>query len=88
MTTKNFLKRLIAGSLCLATFLTTSCTKEQPTGGENTPTTAEELYVIAAQVDGTSYLITSETLKDGTVSVVGNGTEVIGGSYWVYKDMN
>ena len=88
MTTKNFLKRLIAGSLCLATFLTTSCTKEQPTGGENTPTTAEELYVIAAQVDGTSYLITSETLEDGTVSVVGNGTEVIGGSYWVYKDMN
>ena len=88
MTTKNFLKRLIAGSLCLATFLTTSCTKEQPSGGENTPTTAEELYVIAAQVDGTSYLITSETLEDGTVSVVGNGTEVIGGSYWVYKDMN
>mgnify|MGYP002510716236 FL=1 len=88
MTTKNFLKRLIAGSLCLATFLNTSCTKEQPTGGENTPTTSEELYVIAAQVDGTSYLITSETLEDGSVSVVGNGTEVIGGSYWVYKDMN
>lgn len=88
MTTKNFLKRLIAGSLFLATFLNTSCTKEQPTGGENTPTTAEELYVIAAQVDGTSYLITSETIDGGTVSVVGNGTEVIGGSYWVYKDLN
>lgn len=88
MTTKNFLKRLIAGSFCLATFLNTSCTKEQPTGGETPSTTSEELYVIAAQVDGTSYLITSETLEDGSVSVVGNGTEVIGGSYWVYQDMN
>lgn len=87
MSTKKSLHTVICAIFLGASLLSSSCNKEKPT---NTPNESnqEELYVIAAQVDGTSYLITSETLDQGTVSVVGNGTEVIGGSYWVYKDMN
>lgn len=54
-----------------------------PTGGTGAGD-AEECYVIAAQVDGTSYLLTAESLDEGSVSTRGQGTEVIGGTYWVF----
>lgn len=47
---------------------------------------AQAQYVVAATVDGTSYLLTAPSLNEGTVSVTGKGTEVIGASYWVFKN--
>lgn len=50
--------------------------------GADTPSAAR--YVIAAQVDGTSYLLTAESLDEGRVTTRGEGTEVVGGTYWVF----
>lgn len=74
---------------------TTSCEQNDPTspsggnaGGDNGDSSGgggvESRYVIAAQVDGTSYLLTAESLDEGTVTARGEGTEVIGGTYWVF----
>lgn len=51
-------------------------------------TTVNTKYVIVTTVDDASYLVTAESLSDGTVSVSGNGLEVISGTYWVFKDLN
>lgn len=86
---KNTFNYFIIGITAIILTGMTACSKENKEEQQkpNNPTT-ESLYVIAAQVDGTSYLITSEKIDQGEVSVLGNGTEVIGGSYWVYKDSN
>lgn len=79
--------------LALAGSVMTSCdSNEEDVIIENDNNPAEETvsrsYVVAATVDGTSYLLTAESLDEGTVSVRGNGTEVIGATYWVFKNQN
>jgi len=86
---KKIIFKGISVSLVLtAALAASSCEKGNINEGPENPTDAEELYVIAAQVDGVSYLITSETLDSGEVTTRNSGTEVIGGTYWIYKDMN
>lgn len=41
-------------------------------------------YVVAAKAGDATYLLTSERLDSGSVSVLGNGTETLGGAYWVF----
>ena len=64
----------------------TSCSDDTTPGGGNGGATAPgtSKYVIAAKADEGTYLVTSETLDEGTVTVLGNGTEAIGASYWVF----
>lgn len=63
-----------------------SCSEEN-NGTNPTPApSSESLYVIPA-VDGeATYLITATSLDSGRVSAIGNGSEVMNASYWVYKD--
>lgn len=66
--------------------LLTSCDKTGKSPDLPPETNDESAYVIVAKDDGVSYLVTSPTLDEGTVTVRGIGTEVLGGSYWVYKN--
>lgn len=86
----NHFKCILAAMLAIpAALVTSSCEKpENETPDGNATADAEELYVIAAQVDGVSYLVTSETMDGGEITTRNTGTEVIGGTYWIYKDMN
>lgn len=84
-----------------ATTALTSCSDDNtPTQEEPTPTptpnpdeegeeeeTSNTAYVIAAKVGDASYLLTAQSLDEGTISARNNGTEVIGATYWVFKDM-
>ena len=82
-------KCLFAAILAIpAVFAISSCEKTGNDTPDEKPSGAEELYVIAAQVDGVSYLVTSETMDGGEITTRNTGTEVIGGTYWIYKDMN
>ena len=38
----------------------------------------------SSQGDEGTYLVTSESLDEGSVTVLGNGTEAIGASYWIF----
>lgn len=85
---KRFFTWALAAALCVGGALT-SCSDDDTTpdggngnGGTTTPGTSK--YVIAAKADEGTYLVTSESLDEGTVTVLGNGTEAIGASYWVF----
>ena len=55
---------------------------------DNPPIDGETAYVVAATTGEASYLVVANSLDEGTVSTQGNGTEVIGGTYWVYKGLD
>lgn len=76
---KRFFTWALAAALCVGGALT-SCSDDDTTpdggngnGGTTTPGTSK--YVIAAKADEGTYLVTSESLDEGTVTVLGNGTE-------------
>lgn len=75
-----------------STFVSCSDTDEPGKNdpGKNDPDAPDEAagsYVIAATTDeGASYLIQASSLDEGIVSTVGYGKEVIGGTYWIFKD--
>lgn len=83
---KNINTLMLAAALMASATALTSCDTDN-NGTTPTPPAAEEsLYVIPA-VDGeATYLITTTSLDSGRVSAIGNGTEVMNASYWVYKD--
>lgn len=83
--TRAFLALLCAGTAGLLPSCSDDDDTPEPTPGPDAETTS---YVIAAQDDGTSYLITAPSLDEGTATVRGTGTEVLGGSYWVFKNQN
>ncbi len=83
--TRAFLALLCAGTAGLLPSCSNDDDTPEPTPGPDVETTS---YVIAAQDDGTSYLITAPSLDEGTATVRGTGTEVLGGSYWVFKNQN
>ncbi|WP_302581155.1 DUF4374 domain-containing protein, partial [Paraprevotella clara] len=85
---KRFFTWALAAALCAGGALT-SCSDDDTTpgggnGNDGTTTPGTSKYVIAAKADEGTYLVTSESLDEGTVSVLGNGTEAIGASYWVF----
>lgn len=85
---KNLYRWGILALLCAGTTsLLTSCSENIDMPEPTLPgTDTETSYVIAAKDDGTSYLITAPSLDKGTVTVRGKGTEVLGGSYWLFKN--
>lgn len=84
---KNLYTWGVLALLCAGTTsLLTSCDNNDTPEPTPPGTDAETSYVIAAKDDGTSYLITAPSLDEGTVTVRGKGTEVLGGSYWVFKN--
>ena len=76
----------IAAAIIAAGGTLTSCSEE---GGQTPPapsTGASTLYVIPAVDGDATYLLTATTLDSGKVSAIGNGTEVMNATYWVYKN--
>ncbi|MCC8188360.1 MAG: DUF4374 domain-containing protein [Bacteroides sp.] len=64
--------------------LFTSCDDDDNNGGNGTGTGAQETFVIAAAGDEATYLVTSETLDEGEVTIVNNGKTTENGTFWVY----
>lgn len=88
---KKYFMWALAIGFCLGGSCLTSCTDDDGNGngGGNeppVPADTDEAYVIAATVDDASYLVVAPSLDEGSVSTVGQGTEVIEGTYWVFKD--
>lgn len=81
----NTLNALTAGILALAA---AACEKNDGGSNGNTPVDWDEAYVIPATVDETTYLVTASSLDEGSVTTRGNGTEVLSGTYWIYRDGN
>jgi len=88
MKKRNFAVKLTTILYAYSTFI--ACSDDMPaTGTENNGdniTAATSKYVIAAKTQDATYLVTAESLEEGTVTSVGAGTETIGGSYWVFYD--
>ena len=79
--------RPAALAIAAMTFTATACSSDDdplpvPPATDSIPATA---YVVAATVDGTSYLLTVPGLSEGRLSVKGRGTEVNAATYWVFK---
>ena len=88
MKKRNFAVKLTTILYACSTFI--ACSDDMPAAGtENNGdniTAATSKYVIAAKTQDATYLVTAESLEEGTVTSVGAGTETIGGSYWVFYD--
>lgn len=74
----------MTAALCAGGTLT-SCS-DNDNGNDNQPegTPGISRYVIAASADDAAYLVTSESLDEGSVTIMNNGTETESGSYWVF----
>lgn len=88
MMKKNLYAWAYVALMCAGTIGVLSSCSEENDGPTPPGSDAETAYVIAAQDDGTSYLITAPSLDSGTATVRGTGTEVLGGTYWVFKNQN
>lgn len=80
---KKYFTQALTVALCSGS-LFCSCSEEYVAGNQEGTVTGTDKYVIAAKTGDATYLITSESLDEGTITSVGNGTETIGGSYWVF----
>lgn len=81
---KGFFTWALCAALCAAGTLA-SCSGDNETVNPSLPgTPGISRYVIAAQGDEATYLVTAESLDEGSVSILNNGTETDGGSYWVF----
>ncbi|MBQ2779198.1 MAG: DUF4374 domain-containing protein [Bacteroidaceae bacterium] len=86
---KKFYFGAVAASLLTIAGTITSCSSDNNDPQlPDEPQKAQSLYVIPAIVGDASYLITSETLDAGEISVEGKGTEVLSATYWVYKGLD
>ena len=76
----------MAAALCAAGTLASCSDDDNNTTDTNPPGGQSGIsrYVIAAQGDDAAYLVTSESLDEGSVTILNNGTETEGGSYWVF----
>ncbi|MDR1201652.1 MAG: DUF4374 domain-containing protein [Tannerellaceae bacterium] len=91
---KNYLMSLLAAVLVSGCMFTSCGGDDDPVKAEPKDEPKEEPkedekeivsnYVIAATVGGASYLLTANTLAEGTVSAKNNGLETETGTYWIY----
>ena len=86
-----------AAALCLGGAFVSCSEKNGPEGegsgndtgegeGSGGAVTAVERYVVAAAVDEASYLLTSETIDNGSVTSMQSGVEADNGTWVFYKD--
>ena len=83
---KNINTLMLAAALMASATALTSCDKDSNGTTPTPPATEESLYVIPAVDGDATYLLTATTLDSGKVSAIGNGTEVMNATYWVYKN--
>lgn len=85
---KKFLLQAFAIAFCLSSGVFVASCDDDNNPVDNPPIDGETAYVVAATTGEASYLVVANSLDEGTVSTQGNGTEVIGGTYWVYKGLD
>lgn len=85
---KKFLLQAFAVAFCLSSGMFVASCDDDNNPVDNPPIDGEMAYVVAATTGEASYLVVANSLDEGTVSTQGNGTEVIGGTYWVYKGLD
>ncbi len=85
---KKFLQCVFAAAFCLSGGVFVASCDDVDNPVDNPSTDGETAYVVAATVGEASYLVAVSSLDEGTVSTKGKGTEVIGGTYWVYKGLD
>ena len=85
---KKFLLQAFAVAFCLSSGVFVASCDDDNNPVDNPPIDGETAYVVAATTGEASYLVVANSLDEGTVSTQGNGTEVIGGTYWVYKGLD
>ncbi|MGL5937134.1 MAG: DUF4374 domain-containing protein [Phocaeicola sp.] len=69
----------------LLTVFATSCSKENGAlGGDKDGPITGSTYVVSATVGGANYLLRSNQLNSGAITVAGNGLTTELGSFWVY----
>lgn len=85
---KKFLLQAFAVAFCLSSGVFVASCDDDNNSVDNPPIDGETAYVVAATTGEASYLVVANSLDEGTVSTQGNGTEVIGGTYWVYKGLD
>ena len=85
---KKFLLCVFAAAFCLSGGVFVASCDDVDNPVDNPSTDGETAYVVAATVGEASYLVAVSSLDEGTVSTKGKGTEVIGGTYWVYKGLD
>ena len=73
---KKYFTHVLTVALCSSS-LFCSCSEEYVAGNQGGTVTGTDKYVIAAKTGDATYLITSESLDEGTITSVGNGTETI-----------
>lgn len=84
---KNNTFNLLATALVISgTMAIVSCDDSSDLNNSSGNTKVTSRYVIAAKAGGATYLITAESPDSGYISTRKNGTETIGGSYWVFYD--
>ena len=85
---KKFLLQAFATAFCLSSGVFVASCDDDNNPVDNPAIDGNTAYVVAATSGEASYLVVANSLDEGTVSTQGNGTEVIGGTYWVYKGLD
>jgi hypothetical protein len=85
---RKFLLQAFAVAFCLSSGVFVASCDDDNNPVDNPLIDGETAYVVAATTGEASYLVVANSLDEGTVSTQGNGTEVIGGTYWVYKGLD
>lgn len=87
--TKNYLLKTFAAAMAAGTMMT-SCSEDtilnEGNNTDNGTDVAESIskYVIAASVDDANYLLTADTLAEGSISVQNNGLTTESSTQWVF----
>lgn len=84
---------LYAAMLAAMTVSMTACSSDDnmvdngpETSGTDIKTADEGSIIVAATVDGVNYLVSTNSLDEGVISVKGQGKETETGTYWIFKD--
>ena len=89
---KRRLLTVSCAAVCMCGFVLTSCSEDDPVtpgnnGDNNNGTSATEVisnYVVAASVSNANYLLTADTLTEGTISAKNNGLTTESGTQWIF----
>src|SRR5690554_6173607 len=77
-------KLYLIAMLTIAGFTFYSCDNEVPDIDNGDDNETAESHVIAASSGEANYLLTSDALNEGTVTIASSGYETESGAYWVY----
>lgn len=84
---------LYAVMLTALTVSMTACSSDEDLTGNTDDTSTPDIktadegsIIVAATVDGVNYLVTTNSLDEGVISVKGQGKETETGTYWIFKD--